>query len=155
MPSTPLLSLFVYLLRNWIKRIPFVLITTLSIVATTVTAAIANSAQTDYRQNLHLYNHFAVVQLPNPDTHSRFETFAQQSDAVNFWLDRKTSFVLTRPMITSMRRPIFFVEEAEAQVVLIEFLVDLLVRMQENYLNYLYRNSNDYLSWMVTWYCHF
>ena len=57
------LSSLKYCIRNITKLAPLVTVIALSILAATITAAIASSASVDYRENLNFYKNYYILQV--------------------------------------------------------------------------------------------
>jgi hypothetical protein len=89
----------------------------LSILGATITSAIADSASTDFRRNLNFYKSYYVVQIrrsENTDAAvNQIKSQLENSGNVDYFLQGDFSYILTKAIVATMRRPILFLKDTD------------------------------------------
>ncbi len=111
------LSSLKYCFRNISKLAPLVGVISLSILGATITSAIADSASTDFRRNLNFYKSYYVVQIrrsENTDAAvNQIKSQLENSGNVDYFLQGDFSYILTKAIVATMRRPILFLKDTD------------------------------------------
>ena len=111
------LSSIRYCLNNVSRLAPLIGIIALSIVGVTTTSALASSATRDFRRNINFYKQYYIINI-EPDeraeqTRADIESQLLTLNSVDYFLQGSMSYVRTKAIVSTMRRPVAFLDRAD------------------------------------------